>query len=184
MANNLVVQLLLKTGTFSTDLKTARGQVQQFQQGCQTAGKSLDAFGKAIGIDIGALTKFGGAVGIAVAAGKGLKAVIDSNQTSADKFQAVMYSAKTAVSELAYAIGTFDFSNFQDGLSGLISRAREAAGAIDQLGNTLMSYNVIQAKARLSIRITAPYSEERRKAASERAKDQGFQSNSAIEEMR
>ena len=151
MANNLVVQLLLKTGTFSTDLKTARGQVQQFQQGCQTAGKSLDAFGKAIGIDIGALTKFGGAVGIAVAAGKGLKAVIDSNQTSADKFQAVMYSAKTAVSELAYAIGTFDFSNFQDGLSGLISRAREAAGAIDQLGNTLMSYNVIQAKARLSI---------------------------------
>ena len=39
-------------------------------------------------------------------------------------------------------------------------------------------------KARLSIRITAPYSEERRKAASERAKGQGFQSNSAIEEMR
>ena len=151
MANNLVVQLLLKTGTFSTDLKTARGQVQNFQKGCQTAGKSLDAFGKAIGIDIGALTKFGGAVGIAVAAGKGLKAVIDSNQTSADAFQAVMYSAKTAVSELAYAIGTFDFSNFQDGLSGLISRAREAAGAIDQLGNTLMSYNIAQAKAQAAI---------------------------------
>lgn len=151
MANNLVLQLLLKTGSFSSDLKTAKGQVQNFQQGCQTAGKSLDAFGKAIGIDIGALTKFGGAVGIAVAAGKGLKAVIDSNQTSADAFQAVMYSAKTAVSELAYAIGTFDFSNFQDGLSGLISRAREAAGAIDQLGNTLMSYNIAQAKAQAAI---------------------------------
>lgn len=151
MANSLVVTLLLKTGAFSNDLKTARGQVQNFQKGCQTAGKSLDAFGKAIGIDIGALTKFGGAVGIAVAAGKGLKAVIDSNQTSADAFQAVMYSAKTAVSELAYAIGTFDFSNFQDGLSGLISRAREAAGAIDQLGNTLMSYNVAQAKAQAAI---------------------------------
>ena len=149
--NNLVVTLLLKTGTFSNDLKVAKGQVQNFQKGCQTAGKSLDAFGKAIGIDIGMLTKFGGAVGVAVAAGKGLKAVIDSNQTSADKFQEVMYSAKTAVNELAYAIGTFDFSNFQDGLSGLISRAREAAGAIDQLGNTLMSYNVIQAKARLTI---------------------------------
>lgn len=151
MANNLVVQLLLKTGTFSTDLKTARGQVQNFQKGCQTAGKSLDAFGKAIGIDVGMLTKFGGAVGIAVAAGKGLKAVIDSNQKSADFFQSAMYSAKTAVDELAYSIGTFDFSNFQDGLSGLIRRAREAAAAIDQLGNTLMSYNVIQAKARLSI---------------------------------
>ena len=151
MANSLVVTLLLKTGAFSNDIKKAGAQVKQFQQGCSTAGKSLDAFGKAIGIDVGMLTKFGGAVGIAVAAGKGLKAVIDSNQTSADAFQAVMYSAKTAVSELAYAIGTFDFSNFQDGLSGLISRAREAAGAIDQLGNTLMSYNIAQAKAQAAI---------------------------------
>lgn len=149
--NNLVVQLLLKTGTFSSDLKTARGQVQQFQNGCKTAGKSLDAFGKAIGIDIGMLTKFGGAVGVAVAAGKGLKAVIDSNQKSADFFQSAIYSAKTAVSELAYAVGTFDFSNFQNGLSDLIRRAREAAGAIDQLGNTLMSYNVVQAKANAAV---------------------------------
>lgn len=151
MANNLVVTLLLKTGAFSSDIKKAGAQVKQFQQGCSTAGKSLDAFGKAIGIDIGMLTKFGGAVGIAVAAGKGLKAVIESNQTTADAFTSVMYSAKTAVGELAYAIGTFDFSNFQDGLSGIIRRAREAAGAIDQLGNTLMSYNVAQAKAQAAI---------------------------------
>ena len=151
MANNLVVTLLLKTGAFSTDIKKAGAQVKQFQQGCSTAGKSLDAFGKAIGIDVGMLTKFGGAVGIAVAAGKGLKAVIDSNQTSADAFQAAMYSAKSAVGELAYAIGTFDFSNFQDGLSGLISRAREAAGAIDQLGDTLRAYSLKEAKARAAI---------------------------------
>lgn len=151
MANNLVVQLLLKTGAFSSDLKQAKGQIQSFQQGCTTAGKSLDAFGKAIGVDIGALTKFGGAVGAAVVAGKAFKAIIDSNQTSADKFAEVMYVSKTAVGELAYAIGTFDFSNFQNGLSDLIRRAREAAGAIDQLGNTLMSYNIAQAKAQAAI---------------------------------
>ena len=151
MANNLVVQLLLKTGTFSTDLKQAKGQIQQFQQGCTTAGRSLDAFGKSIGIDIGALTKFGSVIGVAAAAGAGLKKVIDSNQVSSDKFQAAIYASKTAVDSLATAIGTFDFSNFQDGLSGLISRAKEAAGAIDQLGNTLMSYNVLQAKANASM---------------------------------
>lgn len=151
MAQNLVVTLLLKTGAFSQDIKQARGQIQQFQQGCSTAGKSLDAFGKAIGIDIGALTKFGGAVGIAVAAGKGLKAVIDSNQTSADAFQAVMYSAKTAVNELAYAIGTFDFTNFNDGLTGLINRAKRAAQEIDQLGDTIRGYNVLEAEAQAAI---------------------------------
>lgn len=151
MANSLVVTLLLKTGAFSNDIKKAGSQVKQFQQGCSTAGKSLDAFGKAIGIDVGMLTKFGGAVGIAVAAGKGLKAVIDSNQTSADAFQAVMYSAKTAVNELAYAIGTFDFSNFQDGLSGIIKRAREAAIEIDQLGDTLRGYSVLEAEAAAAV---------------------------------
>lgn len=151
MANNLVVQLLLKTGAFSTDLKQAKGQIQQFQQGCKTAGSSLDAFGKSIGINIGALTKFGSVIGVAAAAGAGLKKVIDSNQVSSDKFQAAIYASKTAVDSLATAIGTFDFSNFQDGLSGLINRAKEAAGAIDQLGNTLMSYNVLQAKANASM---------------------------------
>lgn len=151
MANNLVVQLLLKTGAFSTDLKQAKGQIQNFQQGCKTAGSSLDAFGKSIGINIGALTKFGSVIGVAAAAGAGLKKVIDSNQVSSDKFQAAIYASKTAVDSLATAIGTFDFSNFQDGLSGLINRAKEAAGAIDQLGNTLMSYNVLQAKANASM---------------------------------
>lgn len=151
MANNLVVTLLLKSGAFSQDLKTARGQIQNFQKGCDTAGKSVSAFGKAIGIDVGALTKFGGAVGAAMIAGKAFKAVIDSNQKSADTFAGVMYAAKTSVNEFAYAIGTFDFSNFQNGLSDLISRARNAAMAIDQLGDTLRSYDLASAKARASL---------------------------------
>lgn len=151
MANDLVVQLLLKTGAFSSDLKTAKGQIQNFQKTCDTASKSMTAFGQGFGVNIGMLTKFGGAVGAAVLAGQGLKAVIDSNQTSADLFTEVMSSAKNAVSELAYSIGTFDFSNFADGLEGLIRRGREAAQAIDQLGNTLMSYDVKQAKAQQKI---------------------------------
>ncbi len=149
--NNLVVQLLLKTGTFSTDLKKAGGQVQQFKKGCDTAGKSVSAFGKALGVDVGALTKFGGAVGAAVVAGKAMKAMIDSNQTSADAFQGVLYGCKTAVGEFAYAISTFDFTNFNDGLSGLIKRARDAYKEIDQLADTLRGYSVLEAKAAAAV---------------------------------
>lgn len=151
MANNLVVQLLLKTGTFSTDLKTAKGQIQNFQKGCQTAGDSLSEFGSALGLNVGALTKLGGAIGAASLAGKGFKEIIDSNQTSSDSFQATLYSLKTAAGELAYALGTFDFSNFNNGLLDMISRGREAANAIDQLGNTLMSYNIVRTEAELRI---------------------------------
>lgn len=170
MANNLVVQLLLKTGAFSQDLKQAKGQIQNFQQGCRTAGSSLDAFGKSIGINIGALTRFGSVIGVAAAAGAGLKKVIDSNQVSSDKFQAAIYASKTAVDSLATAIGTFDFSNFQDGLSGLISRARDAAREIDQLGNTLMSYNVVSAKANAAV-------------AAYRADEKKFQNGQITEEQ-
>ena len=176
MANNLVVQLLLKTGTFSTDLKKARGQVQNFQKGCDTAGKSVSAFGKALGVDVGMLTKFGGAVGAAVVAGKAMKAMIDSNQTSADNFAGVMYSAKTAVGEFAYAISTFDFTNFNDGLSGLIQRARDAYAAIDQLGDTLRAYSIKEAKARAAVAHArkvardANASPEEKKAAAETAR--------------
>lgn len=151
MAQNLVVQLLLKTGTFSTDLKTAKNQIQNFQKGCQTAGNSLSEFGSALGINVGALTKLGGAIGAASLAGKGFKEIIDSNQTSSDSFQATLYSLKTAAGELAYSLATFDFSNFNNGLLDMISRGREAANAIDQLGNTLMSYNIVRAKAELRI---------------------------------
>mgnify|MGYP003505122994 CR=1 FL=1 len=151
MAQNLVVQLLLKTGTFSNDLKTAKGQIQNFQKGCQTAGDSLSEFGSALGINVGALTKLGGAIGAASLAGKGFKEIIDSNQTSSDTFQATLYSLKTAAGELAYSLATFDFSNFNNGLLDMISRGREAANAIDQLGNTLMSYNIVRAEAELRI---------------------------------
>lgn len=151
MANNLVVQLLLKTGTFSNDLKTAKGQIQNFQKGCQIAGNSLSEFGSSLGINVGALTKLGGAIGVASLAGKGFKEIIDSNQTSSDSFQATLYSLKTAAGELAYSLATFDFSNFNNGLLDMISRGREAANAIDQLGNTLMSYNIVRAEAELRI---------------------------------
>lgn len=151
MSQNLVVQLLLKTGTFSTDLKQARGQVQNFQKGCQTAGKSLSGFTQAIGLNVGALAKFGGAAGAAVLAGKAFKSVIEGSQTTSDKFEAAMYSAKNAVKELASAVSTFDFSSFNNGLSDMIDRGIRAAQAIDQLGNTIMSYNVKTAKARAKV---------------------------------
>lgn len=151
MANSLVVTLLLKTGAFSQDLKKAGGQVQQFKKGCDTAGKSVSAFGSALGIDVGALTKFGGAVGAAVVAGKTFKALIDSTQTSADNFAGIMYASKTAVNEFAYAISTFDFTNFNEGLSGLIQRARDAYKEIDQLADTLRGYSVLEAKAAAAV---------------------------------
>lgn len=139
--NNLVVQLLLKTGTFSTDLKTARGQIQNFQQGCQTAGKSLTGFGQALGLNVGSLAKFGGAVGAAVLAGKELKNILDSSQTTSDSFQSAIAGCKGVIEQFRTSIATFDFSSFKNGLWDVFDAAKAVQEALDQLGNTQIAYD-------------------------------------------
>ena len=146
--NNLVVQLLLKTGTFSTDLKTARGQIQNFQHGCQTAGRSLSGFGQALGINVGALTKFGGAVGAAVVAGKALKGILDSTQTSADAFDGAIAGCKGVVDALAVSIASADFSTFQNGLWGVFDAAKAARDALDDLQDAQLGYGMLSSKNR------------------------------------
>lgn len=141
MAQNLVVQLLLKTGTFSTDLKTAKGQIQNFQKGCNTASKSLTAFGQGLGINVGTLAKFGGAVGAAVVAGKSFKAILDSSQTSSDAFEGAIAGCKGVIDSFTTAIATADFSAFKNGLWEVFDAAKAVQEALDQLGNTQIAYD-------------------------------------------
>lgn len=148
MANNLVVQLLLKTGTFSTDLKQARGQIQNFQQGCQTAGKSVSAFSNALGINVGALTKLGGAVGIAVAAGKELKSILSSTQTTADAFQGVIAGCTGVLDAFNRSIATADFSAFNNGLWGIYDAAKAARDALDDLQDAQAFYGLLSSENR------------------------------------
>lgn len=141
MANNLVVQLLLKTGTFSSDLKTARGQIQNFQKGCQTAGKSLTGFGQSLGINLGGITKFAGAVGAATLAGKELKNILDSTQSTADAFEGAIAGCKGVVDQFRTSIATVDFSSFRNGLWQVFKDARNLRDTLDQLGNTQIAYD-------------------------------------------
>jgi hypothetical protein len=143
MAQNLVVTLLLKTGAFSQDIKTARGQIQQFQQGCSTAGKSLDAFGKGLGINIGALTKFGTVIGIAAAAGKGFKDVMESTQTTSDAFYGAIEGCKGVVEAFKISLATADFSRFTDGLWSIFDAAKAARDALDALEDAQLGYDLI-----------------------------------------
>ena len=141
MANDLVVKLLLKTGTFSTDLKTAKGQIQNFQSGCKKAGDSLSAFGNSMGINIGTLTKFGGVVGAAALAGKELKNILMSSQSTADSFNNAIAGCKGVVDSLHTALATCDFSAFRDGLWSVFDAAKAVSEALDKLGNTQIAYN-------------------------------------------
>ena len=148
MPNNLVVQLLLKTGAFSDDLKTARGQIQNFQKGCSTAGKAVSGFSQSLGVNIGTLSKFGGVIGLAAAAGKGLKGVIDSTQSSADAFEGVIAGCKGVLDGLAISLASADFSILKNGLWDIYDAAKAARDALDDLGDAQMGYNMLSSRNR------------------------------------
>ena len=132
MANNLVVQLLLKTGTFSNDLKTARGQVQNFQKGCQNASDAMDAFGKSLGVDIGSLTKFAPAAAAAAAAGKILKDSFKNNTDAMDNFNREAEVVKATYRSLTTQL--FKNGSMTMDFKGIATQAREYYDAIDQAG--------------------------------------------------
>lgn len=146
MPNNLVVQLLLKTGAFSDDLKTARGQIQNFQKGCSTAGKAVSGFSEALGINIGGIAKFGGVVGIAVAAGKEFKNILESSQTTSDALAGAIAGCKGAVDSFRTAIASRDFTLLSDGLWSAYNAAKAVQDALDQLANTQIAYDYKSAK--------------------------------------
>ena len=132
MANNLVVQLLLKTGTFSNDLKTARGQVQNFQKGCQNAGDAMSAFGRSLGINIGGLTKFAPAAAAAAAAGKVLKDSFKNNTDAMDAFNREAEVVKSTYRSLTTQL--FKNGSMTMDFKGIAAQAREYYDAIDQAG--------------------------------------------------
>ena len=146
MPNNLVVQLLLKTGAFSDDLKTARGQIQNFQKGCSTAGKAVSGFSQALGINIGGIAKFGGVVGIAVAAGKEFKNILESSQTTADSLEGAIAGCKGVIDSFRTSIASRDFTLLSDGLWSAYNAAKAVQDTLDQLANTQIAYDYKSAK--------------------------------------
>lgn len=187
MANNLVVQLLLKTGTFSTDLKQAGGQVKQFKQNCSTAGKALTDFGREIGINIGSLTKLGGAAGAAIVAFKTFKDVMYSTQTTADALDGAIAGCKGVIEALKVSVATADFSTFSNGLWAVFDAAKAARDALDDLQDAQLAYGYKTSKNRRLAReaevgyktpgITAAEKEEYRKVWEQAVINQELYSN-------
>lgn len=134
-SGDLLVKLLLNSSGFDNGIKKSKKQVSDFEKAGQEMGKKL-------------VTSFGQIAGAMMAikgAGDAFKAVINSSQTIGDAFASTMSTAKTVTDNFIYALANADFSTFNNGLDDMISKAREAYSAMDQLGNTRMSVDFLQA---------------------------------------
>lgn len=140
MANkDLIVKLTADSRNYESNLEKARKSLDKFQK----QNQSTDAIMK---VATSALTKFVGAAALVKGAQEVIKNTIEGSQGTADAFRNTMDGAKNAVDSFFNALSTGDFTNFNQGLITLITKGREAAEAMDQLGNTIMSYDFLSSK--------------------------------------
>lgn len=134
---DLVTRLLLNSSQFDNNIRRSTQQVQQFQQ----VGRNITA----------TIGRFADVLGIAMTAGEAFNKVLNSSQTLGDMTASNMAALKTSVDEFFYSLGSGNLSNFLTGLGDMIDKAKEAYAALDQLGNTQISYGVFSAKSQSEI---------------------------------
>lgn len=117
-------------------------------------------------------TKLAGAVGVGVTAFELFDKTIKASETTADAYDKIMRAATTTVNSFFTAISTGDFSVFSAGLDGIINKAMAAAEALDQLGNTTMSYNYFSTRNQAEFADAIAVLRDKSSTADEKAKAQ------------
>ena len=143
-------------------------RTQHFDQSIQNVQKQLDALNKTL-LDVDkkiskpkrslldfsnilssstvkSLTKFAGTLGLTMTSFEAFDKLIKSSQTTSDAFDKVIAGVTGTVDEFFTALSTGDFTSMTMGLGSIIDKAVEAQAALDQLGNTMMSYNYFSSK--------------------------------------
>ena len=160
---DIIARLLLQTGDFNRNLASAKNDVKNLSG-------TLGSMG-------GALTKVAGIFGVTATAVGAFEKSMNSSQKLNDLYENTMGGLKGAVDEFFYSIANGDWTNWFNGISGVIDKAKEAKAALDDLGNTSMSYNYFNAKNmadfsdQLAIIKDKTSSKEQVEAAKERVKE-------------
>lgn len=136
--SDIKARLLLNTSDYDAKIGKAKRSTNDFASSIASkAGAAIGKFAAGIGVAMGGLEAFNKMMG--------------STQTTGDLMRGTMNSLKTSVDEFFYSINRGNLSSFLSNLSDIASKAKEAYGALDQLGNTQISYGVLSAKNQASI---------------------------------
>lgn len=156
--SDIVASLKLNSTDYEQKLAKAKESTRKFSK---DGGQGLtDMVGKFKGLAV--------AVAGSKAVMETFNAVIKSSQTIGDAYTQSVEGAKGAVSEFVYAMANADFSGFNGGLRSIIGNAREAAIAMDSLGNAQISYDYLTAGYRSSFKTNVTSAKDKEKSTAER----------------
>lgn len=129
--SDILTRLLLDTKQYDANLGKAKQSSNDFAS--DIGGKAAAAVGK-----------FAAGLGVAMGAAEAFDKIIKSSQTTSDKYAQTMEGVKASVDAFFTSISTGDFTSFITGMDAVVTKAREAYAAMDQLGNAQMSFGIAQ----------------------------------------
>ena len=143
---DLVVKLMMKTGQFSNDLNTAKTQIQGFKQGFNETANAVGKVSSGLGGLMKNLASFNGYAAALAGTFKAFKFGVQSSQSYTDLWGSRIAGLKGVVKEFANSMATLDFMSFRNGMGSIISSARAAEEAIDNLQDSQAAYGYLSKK--------------------------------------
>lgn len=157
MANQLTERITLDSSKFDENIQKVIKKVEELKQQGNKVGGGFDSsmgkmIQKATGFNgsltslVGVVGKFGVGLGVVTTAGEAFGKMLHSSQTLEDSFGATQESVNTVVDNFFRSLASGDFSPFLNGMDNMISKAREAYNAMDELWNMAQSFGVQNAR--------------------------------------
>lgn len=137
MANDFIVRLSGDSKNYQSAMEQAKRSLDNFQK----QNLSTNSVMKTL---TGTLGKYVSAAAALKGAQEAVTRVMHGSQTTADAWQRTMHAAKVTVDNFFSSLSTGDFTSFLTGLDSIIRKAKDAADAMDRLGNASMSWNYFQ----------------------------------------
>lgn len=147
MASKYTIRGVADMSQHDEALKKSASEVYKYEKQVKQANIADRDFSNTISRNIGSVTKFLGVIGGVAGAVDVFTKSMRHNQATSDAMDRAQAALNTTVNNFYYTLSSGDFSYFTNGLQSIVSKAKEAQIAIDQLGNTMMSYSIINAKA-------------------------------------
>lgn len=135
------VRLGLKADDFKKGMSDAKKETQGLNA-------SMGRMSGAVGAAGGALKGLAGAAGVALGAMETFDRLIKSNEANNDRWENTVRAMNNSVSEFFSALTSGDFTTFQDGLEGIVKKARETAEALRQIEDAQTVYGLFSTENR------------------------------------
>lgn len=141
--SNVLVRVEADTKNYDANIRKARQQLERFGEENLSAGGILKQLsGSLVGV-AAKFTSFGAA---AAAAMKVVKDAFMSTESNIDAWEGTVASAKSVYESFVYSLNSGDFSGFLSNLDNVVSKAKEAYEALDELGTRMTIINPERAK--------------------------------------